>query len=186
MSDEATHALDEADFQLIVALAIGMNQVDAGKWVCTAEFPAGMSDRSVRNRLAAKKAAYDSLKVKIGSALHAQRAEFEALTKEKYLEQFSRLRAKGLAVKEKALDAALVSDEMLALGVKVAESVEDRDLGKAKQVMENVGDVNHHHFVWTPQTAKQLLAQEHDMIDSDDLLKALPGDVLEAEVLADA
>jgi hypothetical protein len=179
-------ALDEADFQLIVALAIGMNQIDAGKWVCTPDFPDGMSDRSVRNRESKKKASYDWLKVKIGSALQAKRAEFEELTKEKYREQFARLRAKGLAVKEKALDAALVSDEMLPLGVKVAESVEDRDFGKAKQVMESVGDVNHHLYVWTPQTPQQLLAQEHDMLDSDELLKALPGDVLEAELVADA
>lgn len=183
---DASKPLDEADFQIIVALAIGMDQVSAGKWVCTADFPDGMSDRSVRNREARNKPAYDRLKVKIGSALHAQRSEFEELTKEKYREQFARLRAKGLAVKEKALDAALISDEHLALGVKVAESVEDRDFGKAKQVMENVGDVNHHHFVWTPQTREQLMAQERDMIGSDDLLRALPGEVLEGEVVADA
>jgi len=187
MNDSDAHKpLDEADFQIIAALALGMDQVSAGKWVCTSEFPQGISDRSVRNREARNKPAYDRLKVKIGSALHAQRAEFEDMTKEKYREQFARLRSKGLAVKEKALDAALVSDEHLALGVKVAESVENRDFGMAKQVVENSGDVNHHLNVWTPQTRDQLMSQERDMLASDDLLRALPGEVLEGEVVADA
>lgn len=180
---------DEADVLIIAGLCLGMTQEVAGNWVATPAFPTGFTERTVRNRLAAHPEVIDRLMGRIASAFKKKEAEFEDLTRQQYREKIEKLRSKAVKVKELALDHAINNEtdtEALNLGIKVAESVEDRDFGKAKQVVESAGDVNHHHFVWTQQTREQLLAQERDILASGDLLKALPGDVLEAEVVADA
>ena len=175
--------LDEADFQILVALAAGKSQSEAGGWVSTPEFPAGLTDRTVRNRIAAKQAAYDRLRTKVAELLTREKREYEELTKQKYLEKLGNLRSKGLELKDKILTDATEGRGDLALGLKVAESVEERDFGKATQVQRVEGEVNHNLLVWKPQPVRALLQQELDIRDSDDLLKALPDGVLEAEVV---
>lgn len=180
---------DELDVQIIAGLSLGMTQQATAKWVCTPDYPTGVTDRTVRNRLADKQIAFERLILHIARAFSRKEEEFEALTKEKYRERLERLRSKSVRVKELALDNALQSPnavDSLALGVKVAESIEDRDFGKAKQVVEHDGDVNHNYILWTGVTPRQLEAHQVDMDDSEDLLKALPGDVMDAEVVADA
>ena len=177
---------DELDCQIIAGLGLGMTQEAVGNWVCTPEFPAGVSERTVRNRIAANRDAYDRCLFRVGTAFKKKQEEFEDLTKQQYREKLAKLRSKGLRVKEQALDTALqnpLSPELLGLGVKVAESIENRDFGNAKQVVETYAEGRVDHFVWTSDTRQQLIAQERDMFAAEMLLKALPGDVLEAELV---
>ena len=180
---------DEADVLIIAGAALGMSQEAIGNWICTPAFPAGVSERTVRNRISENRESYDRLVTRIGAAFTRKKEEFEELTKADYRQKLEKLRAKGLRVKELALDQGIempYQPEFLKLAVNVAESLEDRDFGKAKQVVDHSGEVNHTVFVWTSETREQLLAQEHDMLEAGTMLKALPGDVLEAEVVADA
>ncbi len=188
-SRDEDKVFDELDVQLIAGLCLGMTQEAVGNWACTPVFPSGVSERTVRTRLADNREAYDRCIFRIGVAFKRKEEEFEELTKAQYREKLSRLRSKGLRVKELGLDAAIsnpLSPELLGLGIRVAESIEDRDFGKAKQVVEASGEVRHDHFIWTSETMAQLMAQEFDMRDSDKLLEAVPKDVLEAEIVADA
>ena len=180
---------DELDLQILAGLCLGMTQEATGDWCCTPSFPAGVSERTVRNRIADNREAYDRCLVKIGAAFKRKQEEFEDITKAQYREKLARMRSKALRVKDIALDGAITNPtdvNFVALGVKVAESIEDRDFGKAKQVVEASGEVRHEHYIWTTETREQLLAQEYDMIESQKLLGAVPKDVLEAEVVADA
>lgn len=163
-----------------------MTWEEVGSFVETPQFPTGVTEKTARNRYQANKPTFDRLILKLSGKVRQQQQQFEDLTKQQYRERIEKLRAKAISVKERALDEALVNDEHLALGVKVAESIENRDFGMARQVVDNSGEVNHNHFVWTAQSRDQLVAQERDMLDSGDLLRALPGDVLEADIVADA
>lgn len=184
MTIGAQNELDEIDFQIIVGLCLRKTQAEVGAWVSTPEKPAGISERTVRNRIEQKQVAYDRLRAHFGASLNQQRIEFEAITKQEYREKLETLRAKSVAVKELALDSAL-SGGSLELGVKVADSIEDREFGKASQVHKHEGDVNvSHQVVWKPQDVRMLIRQERDIADSDDLLKFLPGEVLEGELVA--
>lgn len=180
---------DELDVQIIAGLCLGMTQEAVGNWVCTPTFPAGVSERTVRNRIADNREEYDRCLVRVGTAFKRKQEEFEDLTKAQYREKLAKLRSKGLRVKELGLDAAIsnpTDPNLLGIGVRVAESIEDRDFGKATQVVDNTGDVRHHHLIWTSETREQLMRQEYDMRESQRLLEAVPKDVVEAEVVADA
>ena len=188
MSETAeSRPLDEIDLQIIVALCLGMNQESAGNWICTPDCPSGVSERTVRNRIARNRAAYDRLRQRLGEAFHRKEVEIEALSKDKYREKLADLRSKGFRVKEIALDQAIANPyhtDFLTLGVKVADSVEDRDFGKAKQIHEHEGDVNVNHRIWgKPQPAEVLAAQDADIASSQRLLAAVSADVLEGELV---
>lgn len=180
---------DEADVLIVMGMCLGMSQEAIGNWICTPAFPAGVSERTVRNRIAGNREAYDRLLFRGGTAFKRKEEEIEEISREKYREKLAQLRSKAVRVKEIALDTAIdqqFNPDFLKIGVQVAESIEDREFGKAKQVVESTGDVRHDVIVWTRETPAQLMAQERDMVSSGELLKALPGDVLEAEVVADA
>lgn len=181
--------LDETDCQLISALALGMSQEEAGEWVRTPLHPNGISDRSIRNRMQDLPEIYERCIVKISEAFRRNKQEFEQITRQQFREKLEKLRDKSVRVKETALDQALsnpTSAEFLGLGVKVADSIEDRDFGKAKQVLSGEFHSTHEHFVWTSQTKAELLAQERDILESQKLLSSAPPDAIEAEVVADA
>lgn len=189
MAKEAEKIFDEMDVQIIAGLCLGMTQEAIGNWICTPIFKAGVSERTVRTRIADNREAIDRCAFRIGVAFKRKEEEFEEITKAQYREKLAKLRSKGLRVKELGLDAAIsnpTSVEHLSLGVKVAEALEDRDLGKATQVVASTGEVRHDHYIWTSETPAQLMGQEYDMRESQKLLEAVPKDVLEAEVVADA
>lgn len=180
---------DELDVQIIAGLSMGMTQEAAGNWCCTPVFPSGVSERTVRNRMADKREAYDRCLFRIGAAFKRKEEEIGEISKQQYKENLAKLRGKGLRVKEIALDSAIANPldpNLLGIGVKVAEANENRDFGMAKQVVETSVDGRVDHFVWTSETREKLMAQERDMLASDSLLRSLPGEVLEAEVVADA
>lgn len=184
MSDPiAPRTLDEADYQICVARSLGLTWLEVAKFIETPAFPTGMSDKGCRNRYENAKPVFDRLIAKFAGRIRREQEAFEELTKQQYRDKLAKLRDKAYRVKERALDAGLESDEFLPLAAKVADTIEDRDFGKAKQVVENTGDVTHN-LVWTSQTAQQLWAQERDILASDDLLNLLPGEVLEAEIVA--
>lgn len=184
------NVLDEVDFQIIFALAMGQNQEEAGRFVCTPLIPGGITDRTVRNRINAHRAEYDRLIPRFALAINQKQLAFEEITKEQYREKLQKLRAKGLKVKELALDSGIehASDvEKLSLAVKVAEGLEERDLGKATQVHKMEGQVEHtHRLTWNPQPIRALAQQEADMLNSQKLLSALSdtSDAVEAEVVS--
>lgn len=186
MASDDKNLLDETDVLIIAGICLGMTQETAGEFAVSVQHPQGVSQRTVRNRRDDKPDIYDRLISRISVAFARQREEFEDLTKAQFREKLDRLRHKSVRVKEIVLDQAIqnpTAAEFLALGLKAADGVEDRDFGKAKQVVDHSGDVNHNVFVWTSETREQLLAQERDMLASDGLLKMLPGEVLEAELV---
>lgn len=182
--------LDELDVLIVAGLCLGMTQEAVGNWACTPTFPAGVSERTVRNRVAEHRETFDRLLFRVGLSFQRKQEEFEELTKAQYREKLAKLRSKGLRVKELGLDAAIsnpTSVEHLNLGAKIAESLEDRDLGKATQVIDTSGEVRHDHYIWTSESPAELMEQERDMIESRKLLSAVPADVIEAELVqADA
>lgn len=171
--------LDEVDFQIIIQLCLGKSQDAAGDWVCTPEFPAGISGRTVRKRIDIKRAAYDRLRERIGPALQKKQEEFEEVTKQHYLEKLGRLRSKGYLVKEKALDNAINGQGDMALGVKVADGIEDRDFGRVSQVHKLEGGFNVNHTV-THLPARTVIELARALEDSRQLLPA-PQSVIDAE-----
>lgn len=174
--------LDEVDLLVIVGISTGMTQEQAGAWVCTPSLPTGITPRAIRARMQAKKAHYERLITQITGRIRQTQQQFEDITKEQYKAKLEKLRSKGIQAKEKALDAGIDGTGDLALAVKVADSIEDRDFGKVSQVHKHEGavDVNHK-MVWQPE--RVLIQQEHDIQDSARLLSGLPSEVLEAEVL---
>jgi hypothetical protein len=183
---DAPKLFDELDVLLLAGLALGMTQEKAGKWAATPQFRDGVSDRTVRNRLEATAPTSERLLMKLSEAFRRKEEAFEELTRDAYKKKLETLRDKAYKVKERALDNALdsVNDtEALALGVKVADGVEDRDLGKASQVHKHEGSVIQNHVFWNPQPVRALAEQEVDMLNSSRLLAALPADAIEAEVV---
>lgn len=178
---------DEADVLVIAGLALGMTQEAIGNWVCTPMFPAGFSERTVRNRLSENREAYDRLVLRLASAFRRKEEEFEDLTKEKYKEKLAKLRGQRFRVQELALTQGIenpVDSNVLGLAVRVAQNLDDRDFGKAKQVIEGTGGFEHNHnVIWTSQTREDLVQQELDIRESRRLLNALPDGVIEAEIV---
>lgn len=174
---------DETDILLIVALALGRTQGDAGKFAATLDHPQGISERSVRERIKKDPDAYERLTSLISSEVtYKTQVEIEELTKEKYVEKRGKLRGKALVVKEMALNAAILrsSDiDALTLGNRVADAIEDRDFGKAKEIKEvnTRADV----VVWHAEKVSKLTRDELEMRESADLLKMLPSGVIDAE-----
>lgn len=180
---------DEAEVLVAAGLGLGMNQEDVGRWAITAQYPNGVSGRSVRTWISGKPDAFERLITRIKGAVAREHQEFADLTREQYRERLLKLRHKSVRVKEQALDAAIenpTDPQFLAIGVRVAEGIENRDLGMAKQLLEVGGNVSHDHFLFTAQTRAELLTQELEIEASQKLLSSLPSDVIEAEVLADA
>lgn len=185
MSKEIDKVFDEADVLIIAGRCLGMSYEATGDWVCTPSFPAGVSEKTVRNRIANNREAYDRLLSRIGVAFKKKEEEIEEISREKYREKLQKLRGKAVRVKELALDHAINNAfdvKALTLGAQVAESVEDRDLGKASQVHKVEGGVHHVH-TFNPQPIRQLLGQEVDMVNSNRLLNSLPKDVIDAKVV---
>jgi hypothetical protein len=181
----ADKVFDEADVLIIVGRALGKTHEGVGKWVSTPTFATGVSEKTVRNRINDMGDAFDRLIGRISLEFSKRDTEFEQITKERYREKLAELRGKAVRVKEKALDHAIINDtdtDALSLGVKVADSLEDRDLGKATQV-HKVNSDHRHILMFNPQPVRKLIAQEVDMDDSRKLLESLGDDVLEAEVI---
>lgn len=182
----APRPLDEVDFQVIYARSIGMTWDEAGRFVQTVGHPNGITEKTCRNRYKDNQLAFDRLISKFSGPIRAQMEEFKAITKDEYREKLAAMRAKGAKTKELALDYAISNPTdatALTLGVKVADSLEDREFGKASQVHKVSGEHTVNHLVFNPQPVRQLAAQEVDMLNSKRLLDALPADVLEAEVV---
>lgn len=180
---------DEADVLIIAGRALGMTQEAIGKWLCTPTHPTGVSERTVRNRIAEQQEPYDRLTNHLALTFRRHEEEFKEITKAEYTKMREKLRSKGIRAKELALDQGIQNPgvtDALALAVKVADGLEERDFGKARQVIDHSGEIEHRVVVWTSDTPKQLMAHEVDMDDSAQLLNALSGDVLEAELVADA
>lgn len=180
--------LDESEVLVIAALALNMGQEEAGRFAISAAYPSGISGRSVRKWIEAKPDLFERLILRIKGVVAREHQEFAELTREQYRERLQKLRHKSVRVKELGLDAAINNPTdiaALSLGVKIADGVENRDLGMAKQHVEVGGNVNHDHFLFTAQTKAELLAQEAEIESSRLLLSGLPTEVYEAEVLAD-
>lgn len=168
---------DETDILLILALALGKSREDAGRI-------AGIEEDVVAWRLDSKAEEYERVVARVAVPLNERKIEIETLTREQYAEKRGKLRGKALAVKELALDAAILNTgdlDALTLGNKVADAIEDRDFGKPKEVKEV--RARHELVVWNPQPLRKLAREERDMLDSDDLLALLPADAIEAEVV---
>lgn len=180
--------LDESEVLVIAALALGMGQEDAGRFAISAAYPAGISGRSVRKWMEAKPDLFERLIRNIKGVVAREHREFADMTRQQFREKLQKLRSKSAAVTEKVLDAALdnaTDVQFLSLGLKAAQNIEDRDLGKAKQMVGYDGNVTVDHFVTTRHTQQDLLEQENDIEASQNLLSGLPAEVFEAEVVAE-
>lgn len=184
---QAAMTPDEADLQVIAALALGMTEDQAGAFVCTVLYPNGITGRTVRNWKNRKPVLYERNIVRIASRWNQAKEEFRQITRDELRVEIEKLRSKAVRVKGKALDHALLNDNdtaALALGNNAATDILDRDLGKATQPHRVDGEMVHTLRIWgSPQPAALLEQQDRDMIDAEDLLKELPGDVMEAEVV---
>lgn len=181
------HLFDELDIQIIAGLAMGMTQEAVGNWCCTPIHTGGVSERTVRNRMAEQREAYDRLLFRIGAAFKREKETIQDISRQEYREKLAKLRGKAYRVKDLALESGITNPtdpNLLGIAVKVAQSVEDREFGQAKQIVETLIDGRVEHFVWTTETRQQLLAQERDMLESAALKNSLPGEILEAEVVA--
>jgi hypothetical protein len=168
---------------------MGMTQEATGNWCCTPVFPYGVSERTVRNRQADKREAYDRCLFRIGAAFKREKEAIQEISRTEYREKLAKMRGLGLAAKKAALHSGIdnpTDPALLGLAVRVAESMENREFGMAKQVVEASHDGRVDHFIWTSDSPRQLMAQEMDMRESEALLRSLPSDVLEAEVVTDA
>jgi hypothetical protein len=161
---------NERDTQIAIALAFGLSQEDTGKRVCTIDFPSGVTPRTVYNRVKTNGGYIDSV-IKFVRTLRGEREqEVKQLNKTNVKAELETLLGEAVATLRKALAEG---------DVKAASEVLDRVLGKSSQVHKHEGDVNVNHRVWQPERA--LVAQERDMLASNDLLLALPAETLEAE-----
>lgn len=164
---------NERDTQIAIALAFGLSQEDAGKRVCTPDSPSGVTARTVYNRVKTNAKYIDDVIRYVRSLRGEREAEVKLLDKKTVHAELETLLGSAVQTLRKALENN---------DTKAAIEVLDRNLGKATQVHKHEGDVQMTHKV----TIRQIVSQHRDAIESDALLKALPGDVLEAElVLAD-
>lgn len=161
---------NERDTQIAIALAFGLSQEDTGKRVCTNDFPAGVTARTVYNRVKTNPRFIEDVIKFVRGLRNEREVEVKSLNKSTVEAELETLLGEAVATLRKALSEG---------DVKAASEVLDRVLGKASQVHKHEGDVNVNHRVWQPE--RVLAAQERDMLASNDLLKALPGEVLEAE-----
>lgn len=164
---------DERDVQIAICKAFGFTDKQTALRIRTLEFPAGISERTVQNRLAASKLAFAEVSKYIAEIRRELDIDAKVVTKQTVRAELELLLGDAVAT----IRAALKDQD-----VKAAEAVLDRVLGKPSQVHKHEGDVNvNHTMVW--QGRKELLEQEQDMLDSEKLLSAAPSDVLEAEVV---
>lgn len=179
----------EDDMYIIVGIATGMTHEQAGEFLATVRYPNGVSGRCVRNWQAAKREIYDRAILRIASRWKQLAEEFRQITRDELRGELEKLRHKAVRVKDKVLDHALTNASdtaALTLGDRAADSLIDRDLGRAAQThrLEGKATVEHNLRIWgMPQPAGRLAAQDRDMEDSDDLLASVPAEVLEAEVV---
>lgn len=179
--------IEEADIYVIVGLALGMTHDQVGAWVCTLDYPNGITGRTVRNWNERKQPVYDRIRMRIVEKFNQAKEEFRQITRDEVKQELEALRHKAVTVRSRVLDHALKNSSdtaALSLGDRAAADLLDRDLGKAAQFHMVAGEVNHNHRIWgVPQPAALLEAQERDMADSEDLLSKLPADLVDAEIV---
>ena len=167
--------LREMDFQIAFCKILDMTQLETARAVSTPIHPQGISAATVVKRLKLNREWIDRM-VSWGASL---RREVMIDAKEIAADQLRSEMEKDLgfswglikkAIKEGNTDLAMWHIEQA--------------IGKASQPHSlKVGGKVQHEMIWQPE--RKLLAQESDITGSDDLLKALPKDVLEAEMIND-
>lgn len=185
-------ALDELDFLIIGALALGKSQEDAGKFAVTIDKPSGVTGRTVRTRHAANAEAYSRLITKLKAEIDRLRQqacdEVRDLTEKEYQTAMRGERGKRHQVKRLALDAALMNPddpEMLKVGLAAAETMDNRDFGKPRQHVDH--SVQGAVVVFNAKAASVQLREQKEITDASVFLqKFLPGDVLDAEIVDEA
>lgn len=184
-------ALDEVDFLIIGALALGKSQEDAGKFAVTLDKPSGVTGRTVRTRHAANAEAYSRLVTKLKTEIDRLRQQacddVRDLTQKEYETAMKGERGKRHQVKRLALDAALMNPddpEMLKVGLAAAETMDNRDFGKPRQHVDHT--VQGAIAVFNAKAADALLREQREITDASMFVqKYLPGDVLEAEIVGE-
>ena len=163
----------DVETQLGVMLGLGFTKEDAAKSVSTSEFPAGMSVRSVFNKVNASDGRIEAL------------AKFVAAAKRERATEIKEIRLGNVRQELETMlgDAVATIREALKNGdVKAAESLLDRLMGKATQTNLNLVagriDVQHH------QMPAEVASAMDKLIASGQVPLALP-EAQEAEVLGE-
>jgi hypothetical protein len=161
---------NERDAQIAIGLAFGLSREETGRRVCTSEFPSGVTERTVYNRVKTNGKFIDDVIKFVRSLRDERETEIKQLDKKSVRAELETLLGSAVGTLRKALTEG---------DVKAAIEVLDRNLGKATQVHKHEGDVLVNHTV----TIRQIIDQSQDALESQRLLGSLPAEVLEAEIV---
>lgn len=178
MPPQAETGPNVRDFQIAVCRAFGMTIEDTATAISTAEFPTGMSSRTVSSRLKSANSHFIAEIVKwVSSLRRAQALDVKEVTIDTIRDEIRKDLGQSLAVVK-----AAIKNGDTDLAVWHIEQV----IGRASQTHRVSGsvDVNHAHF-WRPESV--FAQQERDLADSRNLLPApseeLSGEIQDAELV---
>jgi hypothetical protein len=177
---------DGTDCLLIVGLALGKTQEQAGAWAVDASHPQGLTARSVRTRMKEKAEAYEAIIPRVKAEVDRIRTiacdEVKDLTAKEFMRENERALGLAAAVRRRILEQGVTSfdPEILALAGKTASEVTDRQLGKPKQQISV--DRSNVILVFNPIPLQQAKREEIDTIESKLLLREWLPDLDGAEI----
>lgn len=163
---------DELDWQIAIYLSTGMTKAEAASHVLTADYPSGISERTITNRRDKNPEFFNRYTLLIASAFREKNPAAHISRDKAEAEMESLLGAAFSAVR-----VALANNDTQA-----ALRVIDQFVRKPPAGLEISGGVTvGHKMIWNPK--EHLIRQERAIEDSDRLLTALPDDVIEGEVV---
>jgi hypothetical protein len=168
----AETGFNERDLQIAICKGLGFSDEDTARAICTPDFPTGVHENTVKHRRNTNRAFIEQWTRFVANVRRDRELDIKALNKAQLREQMEAELGTAWAQILKAVREGDTDS---------AWRMVEHQIGKPSQTHKHEGSVEVNHMVWQPERA--LAAQERDMLDSGDLLRALPGDVLEAEVI---
>jgi hypothetical protein len=169
----AETGFNERDLQIAICKGLGISDEDTARAICTPEFPTGVSSKTIQNRRNINRGFIEQWTRYVANLRRDREIDAKVQTKAQLREEM-----------EKALGTAWsrIFSAVQEGDTESAWRLIEHQIGKPSQTHKHEGNVEvNHNLQWQPE--RVLASQERDMLESANLLRALPGDVLEAEVI---
>lgn len=172
-SSRAETGANLRDCQIAICRIFGLTGADTATKIRTPESPKGVSLTTVRHRCSVNADFINQL-ADWGKSLRSEiNTEVKRLNAQELREEMESELGKSWQI----LQAAIMAGDL-----DTARWHIEHVIGKASQPHKmTVGGQIDHNMIWQPE--RYLAQQEKDSRESDDLLRLLPGDVLDAELV---
>lgn len=161
-------------FQVAYLEVLGYTKEETAKKIQTPDHPAGCSKRTVFNHLRDHQGEFRPIQDWMNLYKREKGVTVHELTRQNVKQEMETGLGEALACVKRAI---LDGDADKAVWLI------EQFTGKASQHTSVTGAVLHGHAIFNSKPVRELVMQENDMVNSAKLLKMLPGEVIEAEVV---